>query len=118
MIRFLFCLVGAAALAQVPPIPALRPMPVASSTTTTNANGDTVITVVIPRADPRRHYYGVMQGNETAYLGEMTRRDFERWAYAGQVSLGNQPEITRWTCIFSSTNLIAVNVEHTRLCPP
>lgn len=118
MVKFLLCLIGASALAQIPPVPALRPGLAPTNSVRTNIYGDVIITTVI-RADRKRHYYGAITGgNGMSYIGELSESAFETWAYTGKPDLGNQPEISRWYCIFSTTNFVAPTLNHVRMCPP
>lgn len=122
MIRLLACLVGAAALAQQPSIPPLRPIPaITSFTVRTNITPSATIittTIVIPNTETRTHYYAV-RGQELVYLGQMSKSDYERWAFTGNQTLGTGggPQVQHWTVVFSTTNQIDPTLVHSKPCP-
>lgn len=119
MTRWLICLIGAAALAQQPPIPGLRPIPVLPTfTVRTNVTPTAIIittTTIIPNIEAKRHYYGI-KGQEIVYLGEMTKSDYERWAFTGgqTVGTGGGPQVQYWNAVFSTTNQIDPVLVHSR----
>lgn len=123
MIKFLLCLIGASALAQQPPVPALSVPTVSEARvilTRTNAAGDTVLTVIVPKPKPQwKHYYGVFNASDAqiAYIGEMTDEAFQAWAKQGTTVASGGPQIQRWLCVFSTTNQIDATLVHSRACP-
>jgi len=123
VIRWLLCLIGAAALAQQPPVPPLRPILMAPNTTMrTNANGDLVVTMIIPR-EVRSYYYGIRSTEFTqphlVMLGHWTKAEYEAWAFAGGQTLGTGggPQVQHWAAVFSTTNQIEPTLIHARSCP-
>lgn len=121
MMRFLFFLVGAAALAQQVPVPPLAVPAVteARSMTRTNANGDLVITTIIPKPKEEwRHYYGIanVADKRIEYIGQMTLQTYQTWANQGTTFATGGPQVQRWICIFSTTNQIDAVLNHAKVC--
>ena len=115
MIRLLILLVGCNAWAQqVTPL-AVPTVSDVRSFTRTNANGDTVVTTVIPKPKPAwKHYYGVFDQAEPqmAYIGEMTDESYQVWANQGTTVQSGGPQVKRWLFVFSTTNKIEPVLVH------
>lgn len=124
MIRFIIGLIGASALAQQIPVPPLAVPTVSDArviVARTNAAGDTVLTVIIPKPKVEfRHYYGIanVPDRRIEYLGLMSFQMYQEWANMSTTVLGGSgPQVAnRWLTIFSTTNQIDATLVHSKPC--